>query len=123
MTSQRNDQVTLRDQVIEQDVNERHLRRVDLGAEIERKRRASEEYRRTFDILRDATVLSRQLRQLRDLRGLTQAELATLVGTSQQVISRLERPGYRGHSLSMLRRVVAALEGQLIVEIRSDAAT
>ena len=123
MTSRKDDQTDLRDQVIEGEVNEQFLRRVDHKAEIERKRQASKKYRETFDILRDATVLARQLRRLRELRGLTQAEVAALTGTSQQVISRLERPSYRGHSLSMLRRVVAALEGQLVVEIRPEAAT
>ena len=123
MTSKKDDQTDLCGQAIEEEVNDQFLRRVDHKAEIERKRQASKEYRETFDILHDATVLSRQLRRLRGLRGLTQAEVAALTGTSQQVISRLERPSYRGHSLSMLRRVVVALEGELVVKIRPEAAT
>ena len=45
--------------------------------------------------------------------GLTQQQLARLVGTTQSVISRLEDADYDGHSLSMLQRIATAL-GQRI---------
>lgn len=41
--------------------------------------------------------------------NLTQAELAKKIGTTQSVISRLEDADYRGHSLTMLRRIADAL--------------
>lgn len=47
--------------------------------------------------------------------GLTQAELAELVGTTQSVISRLEDSDYEGHSLSMLSRIAEALKQRLTV--------
>lgn len=48
--------------------------------------------------------------------GLPQKGLADLIGTTPSVISRLEDAEYQGHSVAMLRRIVAALnEG---VEIR-----
>ena len=53
---------------------------------------------------------------LRNKAGLTQKQLARLVGTTASVISRLEDADYEGHSLSMLRRVAAALNKR--VEIR-----
>ena len=53
---------------------------------------------------------------LRDKAGLTQKALAKRVGTTASVISRLEDADYEGHSLSMLRRVAAALDKR--VEIR-----
>jgi DNA-binding XRE family transcriptional regulator len=40
---------------------------------------------------------------------LTQQQLADLVGTSQPTIARLEDADYDGHSLTMLRRIAAAL--------------
>jgi DNA-binding XRE family transcriptional regulator len=52
----------------------------------------------------------------RQAAGLTQAELAKLVGTTQQVISQLEDADYEGHSLSMLRSIAKALHRR--VEIR-----
>jgi ribosome-binding protein aMBF1 (putative translation factor) len=58
--------------------------------------------------------------------GLTQEQLATLVGTKQPNIARLEDGDYRGHSLSMLQRVAKALNQRLEVsfhplEMRSKA--
>lgn len=41
--------------------------------------------------------------------GLTQKQLAKLVGTTQSVIARLEDADYEGHSLNMLNRIAAAL--------------
>lgn len=41
--------------------------------------------------------------------GLTQAQLAERVGTTQSVIARLEDANYEGHSLRMLGRIAAAL--------------
>ncbi len=60
--------------------------------------------------------VARKIYALRTGAGLTQAELAKLVGTSRSVISRLEDDDYEGHSLAMLRRVAAALDQR--VEIR-----
>ncbi len=53
---------------------------------------------------------------LRQEAGLTQQELADLVGTSRTVITRLEDADYEGHSLSMLRRVAAALDRKVRIE-------
>lgn len=53
---------------------------------------------------------------LRAKAGFTQKELAKLVGTTPSVISRLEDADYEGHSLSMLRRIAAAVDKR--VEIR-----
>lgn len=98
-------------------VHEKHLKRVNLKAKIERRRQQDEAYRQAFDAARDATLVSRQLRELRKARGLTQAQVAKLAGTTQQVVSRLEHPSYDGHSMSLLRRVVMALGGRLEVKI------
>ncbi len=49
--------------------------------------------------------------------GLTQAELAALIGTRQPVIARLEDADYAGHSLSMLQKIAAALGRTLQIEM------
>jgi transcriptional regulator with XRE-family HTH domain len=59
-----------------------------------------------------------QIASLRKESGLSQKELANLVGTSQQQISRLESPSYEGHSLSMLRRVAEVLGATVYVVIQ-----
>lgn len=48
--------------------------------------------------------------------GLTQKELAKLVGTTQSVIARLEDADYEGRSLTMLNRIAGALARR--VEVR-----
>jgi len=45
--------------------------------------------------------------------GLTQKQLAEAAETTQQVISQLEDADYQGHSLSMLRRIAAALDSHV----------
>ena len=72
-----------------------------------------------FEKAGEAWDLAIQLAALRKESGLSQKELAKRVGTSQQQISRLESPGYEGHSLSMVRRVAEALGATVRVEIQS----
>ena len=60
--------------------------------------------------------IARSIYQLREKAKLTQKQLAELVGTTSSVISRLEDSGYEGHSLTMLKRIAAALNKR--VEIR-----
>ena len=47
--------------------------------------------------------------------GLSQRQLADLIGSKQPVIARLEDADYEGHSLTMLQRIAAALEQRLEV--------
>lgn len=60
--------------------------------------------------------VARKLTNLRLRAGLTQRQLASLVGTTASVICRLEDAEYEGHSLAMLNRIAAALKQR--VEIR-----
>lgn len=59
----------------------------------------------------------------RERAGLTQKQLAELVGTHQSVIARLEDADYSGHSLAMLRRISLALGAELKVEFYRPAPT
>lgn len=63
----------------------------------------------------EAWAVALQIAALRQRAGLSQKDLAKLLKTSQQQISRLESPGYEGHSLSMLRRVAEALHARIRV--------
>ena len=68
----------------------------------------------------EETINSRVASLLFDARsraGLTQKELAKLVGTKQSVIARLESADYEGHSLSMLVRIAAALDNRLEINL------
>lgn len=63
----------------------------------------------------EAWDVALQIAALREQAGVSQKELAKLLKTSQQQISRLESPNYEGHSLSMLRRVATALHARVRV--------
>ena len=60
--------------------------------------------------------VARKITTLRLQAGLTQRQLARLVGTTASVICRLESADYEGHSLAMLQRIADALKQR--VEIR-----
>ena len=51
----------------------------------------------------------------RTAAGMTQRQLADLIGTKQSVIARLEDADYEGHSLTMLSRIAEALHQRLDV--------
>lgn len=59
--------------------------------------------------------VAEQIYALRTTAGLTQRELAEKIGTTASVISRLKQADYEGHSLSMLRRIAAALHYRLTI--------
>jgi transcriptional regulator with XRE-family HTH domain len=63
----------------------------------------------------EAWDVALQIAALRQEAGLSQKDLAKLLKTSQQQVSRLESPGYEGHSLSMLRRVAEVLHAKVRV--------
>lgn len=60
--------------------------------------------------------IARKIFEMRTKAGLSQRELAGRVGTSASAICRLEDGDYEGHSLSLLKRIAAALDKR--VEIR-----
>ncbi len=68
-----------------------------------------------FEQAGEAWDIAVQLAALREQAGLSQKELARRLKTSQQHISRLESPGYEGHSLTNLRRVARALNARVRV--------
>lgn len=73
------------------------------------------EFAARFNRAGEACDVALQITDLRRQAGLSQKELAKLLKTSQQQISRLESPDYEGHSLSMLRRVAEALHARVRV--------
>jgi len=64
--------------------------------------------------------LAQRIVELRERRGLTQAQLAERVGTTQAGISRLENPNYRNYSLTTLEKVANALGVRLKVELEES---
>jgi predicted transcriptional regulator len=78
------------------------------------------------DMIAVETVNARVARLIYDARnkaGLTQKQLAKLVGTTQSVIARLEDADYEGHSLNMLNRIATALNKRVDIRLLAAKAT
>jgi ribosome-binding protein aMBF1 (putative translation factor) len=65
--------------------------------------------------------LASKVYELRTAAGLSQKQLAELVGTQQSVISRIEDADYDGHSLKLLRRIAKALSKRIRIEFYACA--
>ncbi len=79
----------------------------------------SKEYRDAFVESSIGANISHQLMLNRKARGLSQAELAELVGTKQSMISRYENPDYNSYSIGVLSRIASALDIGLSVNFQS----
>ena len=60
--------------------------------------------------------IAQQIYDLRTDAGLTQRDLAKLVGTQPSAICRLEDADYDGHSVTMLQRIAFALNRRVQVK-------
>ncbi|MEN6408384.1 MAG: helix-turn-helix transcriptional regulator [Anaerolineaceae bacterium] len=72
-----------------------------------------------FDAAAEELEPGYQVARLRMLRGLTQTQLAEMVGTRQPSIARLEN-GSTIPSLSFLQKIAAALDAKIEVRLVSE---
>ena len=91
-------------------------KRTDAVTILNRMAGKSPKLRRLSEEARINATVAQLLYAARTKAGLSQAQLAKLIGTKESVISRLEDADYAGHSLTMLHRIAVAL-GQS-VEVR-----
>jgi transcriptional regulator with XRE-family HTH domain len=73
------------------------------------------QYRRAYAVASIEQGLAWQIRVNRQVRGLSQAELAAAIGTKQSAISRLEDPSYGSHSLDTLIAIADVFDCALSV--------
>jgi transcriptional regulator with XRE-family HTH domain len=66
-------------------------------------------------------IVAQLIYEARTARGLTQKQLADLVGTKQSAIARLEDADYDGHSLSMLQKIADALNRKVEIKFSEIA--
>ena len=66
-----------------------------------------------------ADDVARKIAALRTEAGLSQRQLAKLIGTTAAVICRLEDADYEGHSLAMLNRIATALNRRVEIHFVS----
>ena len=79
--------------------------------------RESPRFKKIYNEELNRLNLAHRIAALREKCGLSQAELARRVGTTQAGISRLENPNYRNYSLKTLEKVAIALGARLKVEL------
>ena len=79
----------------------------------------AKEYRDTYVGSFLNSVISTQLRVLREQRGWTQKELAKRAGMKQSRISTMENVNYSNWSISTLQRLASALDVALAVRFES----
>jgi len=61
-------------------------------------------------------MLAIKIGKLREKKGLSQQQLAKLLGTSQQAISRIERGDYEGFTLKTLEKIAEATGTRVKIE-------
>jgi transcriptional regulator with XRE-family HTH domain len=78
----------------------------------------SERFRRAYARYGRQVDLAMLVCQMRHAAGLSQAELARRIGTTQSAIARIENAEYAGHSLKLLEKIAVACEVTLELHAR-----
>ncbi len=89
--------------------------------ELKKERMARVETRAGYDKSRRAFEIASQVRKLREKAGLSQKELADLIGSTQPSVARLEAGGVNPN-VGTLERIADALGSELTVAFKSRRA-
>jgi DNA-binding XRE family transcriptional regulator len=74
------------------------------------------EFKAHYQEERQALKLAMKIAELREQQGLSQQQLAKLMGTSQQAISRIESGEYEGFTLKTLEKIAEATGMRVKIE-------
>ncbi|MCX5818404.1 MAG: helix-turn-helix transcriptional regulator [Deltaproteobacteria bacterium] len=74
------------------------------------------EFKAHYQEERQALKLAMKIAKLREQQGLSQQQLAKLMGTSQQAISRIESGEYEGFTLKTLEKIAEATGMRVKIE-------
>jgi DNA-binding XRE family transcriptional regulator len=74
------------------------------------------EFRAHYQEERQALILAMKIAKLREKKGLSQQQMANLMGTSQQAISRIESGDYEGFTLKTLEKIAGATGTRVKIE-------
>ena len=89
----------------------------DLDRLIEKILKEDPSFQEKLDKAGQAWDIAFQVNDLRKKAGLTQTELAKLVGTHQSNIARIESADYTGYTFKTLEKVTRALRARLEIKI------
>ncbi len=89
----------------------------DLDRTIEKALKRNPSLKEGLERAEQAWDIAFQIIALRGKAGLTQKQLADLIGTKQSNIARLESADYTGYTLKTLEKVTRALKSRLEIRI------
>ena len=81
-----------------------------------RKELKDPEFKTHYQEERQALKLAMKIAKLREKKGLSQQQLAKLMGTSQQAVSRIESGEYEGFTLKTLEKIAEATGTRVKIE-------
>lgn len=79
--------------------------------------------RQQVEVQLHAMRLAQELRALREARGLSQKQVASMLGVSQPAIAKIESGGTKNFQIKTLLRLVCALDARITIEITPQART
>src|SRR3990172_6653845 len=74
------------------------------------------EFKAHYEEEKQALMLAIKIAELRENKGLSQQQLAKLMGTSQQAISRIESGEYEGFTLKTLEKIAESTGTKVKIE-------
>ena len=74
------------------------------------------EFKAQYQEEKQALKMAMKILELREKKGLSQRQLAKLMGTSQQAISRIESGEYEGFTLKTLEKIAEATGMRVKIE-------
>lgn len=74
------------------------------------------EFKAHYQEERQALKLAMKIAKLREKKGLSQQQMAKLMGTSQQAVSRIESGEYEGFTLKTLEKIAEATGTRVKIE-------
>jgi DNA-binding XRE family transcriptional regulator len=77
------------------------------------------EFKAHYEEEKQALMLAIKIVELREKKGLSQQQLAKLMGTSQQAISRIESGEYEGFTLKTLEKIAESTGMRVKIEFVS----
>lgn len=89
----------------------------DLDKTLEKILKEDPSFQEGLDKAEEVWDIAFQIINLREKVGLTQKELADLVGTKQSNIARIESADYMGYTFKTLEKVTKALKARLEIRI------
>lgn len=93
----------------------------DLDKTIEKILKSNPSFQEELDKSGRAWDIAFKIYDLRKQAGLTQTQLADLVGTKQSNIARIESADYTGYTFKTLEKVTKALKAKLEIRIIPEA--